>query len=286
MLAWRLRHNWRQAQPGSINDKGQGLINGKKEYSFKIESGSNGWNAGELQYSFLEACANYEIEAPLDDETLYRILRDAVISYGKRTTEEKKAEKGEGKEPSLSERQLLIFEATNYLESKYIFRTNDENDEIRYFETGVLKPKGEILIKTELQAKYKGQLTIGIVREVLENIRRDTYRPKEAFDTNIAIQNLKGGLYNILTDEFLPHGDKPPIIDGKEYLSTRQSPITFNRKARPKLFGKFLNQVLYPKEIRTAIESMAYSFWRDNPIEAYFILLGTGRNGKSVLTRY
>lgn len=268
-----------------INDKGQGLINGKKEYSFKIESGSNGWNIGELQYSFLEACTNYELEAPLDDETLHRILRDAVISYGKRTTDEKKAEKGDDNEASLTDRELLILEATNYLESKYVFRTIDENDEIRYFETGALKPKGEILIKTELQAKYKGQLTIGIVREVLENIRRDTYRPKEAFDTNIAILNLKNGLYNILTGDFTPHTEKPPVINGKEYLSLRQSPITYNPKTQPKLFGRFLNQVLYPKEIRTAVEAMAYSFWRDNPIEAYFILLGTGRNGKSVLTR-
>ena len=50
------------------------------------------------------------------------------------------------------------------------------------------------------------------------------------------------------------------------------------------MFGKFLSQVLYPNEIRTAVESMAYTFWRDTPFEHLFILNGEGGNGKGVYT--
>jgi P4 family phage/plasmid primase-like protien len=51
------------------------------------------------------------------------------------------------------------------------------------------------------------------------------------------------------------------------------------------LFVQFLRQVLYPKEIRTAIELMAYTFYRDNPFEIITILFGYGANGKGVFTR-
>jgi hypothetical protein len=57
-------------------------------------------------------------------------------------------------------------------------------------------------------------------------------------------------------------------------------PIVYDPKAMPKLFGQFLHQVLYPSEIRTAIELMAYTFYRDNPFEIITILLGYGANGK------
>ncbi len=74
----------------------------------------------------------------------------------------------------------------------------------------------------------------------------------------------------------MPHDPK--------YLSIKQIPITYDKKACPKLFGKFLKDVLYPTEIRTAVETMAYTFYRDCPFEYFFILFGDGSNGKSVFT--
>ena len=43
-----------------------------------------------------------------------------------------------------------------------------------------------------------------------------------------------------------------------------------------------MKQVLYQQDIRTAVEIIAYSFIRKNLFERYFILIGTGANGKSV----
>jgi putative DNA primase/helicase len=265
-----------------IDAKGHGLINGDKAYSFDLPPT---WNLGELEYSFRQACVEYEIQAPLDDDELHRLLRNAVNEYGKKTLKESKQAETTETEPTLSEREQLILDAFNHVKSKYYFKTIDDNDEIRYYENGVFKPKGDILIKQELQKQFEGKATIGIVKEVLENVRRATYVPKDVFDANIKIQNLKNGVYNAATGEFIRHGERPPIIDGKEYLSLNQKNIMYNPRAKPRLFGQFLKQVLYPREIRTAIEAMAYSFHRDNPIEAYFILVGIGRNGKSVFTR-
>ena len=44
------------------------------------------------------------------------------------------------------------------------------------------------------------------------------------------------------------------------------------------------SEVLYPRDIRTGMEAMAYTFYRDCPIETIFILFGVGANGKSVFT--
>jgi putative DNA primase/helicase len=45
-----------------------------------------------------------------------------------------------------------------------------------------------------------------------------------------------------------------------------------------------LREVLFPNEIRTAVELMAYTFVRDNPYELLCILIGNGSNGKNVFT--
>jgi len=42
--------------------------------------------------------------------------------------------------------------------------------------------------------------------------------------------------------------------------------------------------VLWPSEIRTAIELLAYTFYRDYPFEIITVLFGYGANGKSVFT--
>jgi phage/plasmid-associated DNA primase len=105
---------------------------------------------------------------------------------------------------------------------------------------------------------------------------RRTYHKHSEIDADINIINLRNGLYNILTGELRPHSP--------DYLSVNQKPIIYSPKAKPKLFGKYLHEVLYPTEVRTAVECMAYTFYRDNPFEVITLLFGYGSNGKSVFT--
>jgi putative DNA primase/helicase len=95
-------------------------------------------------------------------------------------------------------------------------------------------------------------------------------------DADINIINVKNGLYEIANNKLLKHTP--------EYLSISQKPIVYNKRSMPKLFGKFLIQVLYRKDVKTAIDAMAYTFHRDYPIEILFILVGIGSNGKTVFT--
>ncbi|PWU81435.1 MAG: hypothetical protein DLM72_07005 [Candidatus Nitrosopolaris wilkensis] len=105
---------------------------------------------------------------------------------------------------------------------------------------------------------------------------RKTYHKREEFDVDLSIINLKNGLYNWVTDKIQDHTS--------DYLSVNQVNITYDKQAKPKLFGKYLSEVLYPNEIRTAVEMIAYTFYRKNPFEIISFLLGNGGNGKSVFT--
>ena len=160
--------------------------------------------------------------------------------------------------------------------SKHRFLTIEETKDILYYDEdkGVYVIGGEILIEKELDKTFDFKLKTADITEIRNYIMRKTYTKREEFDADLDIINLKNGLYNWRTNEFLPHSP--------DYYSLNQKPIVYNPKARPKLFIKFLRQVLYLQDIRTAVEMIAYSFIRKNLFERYFILIGTGANGKSV----
>jgi putative DNA primase/helicase len=112
--------------------------------------------------------------------------------------------------------------------------------------------------------------------EIKEHIRNRTYKSIKDFDSDLNIINLENGLYNIRTGELTPHT--------AEYLSLNQKPIIYDKDAPiPTRFIESLRQIVYPSDIRTLLELMAYTFYRDNPFEILTILFGTGSNGKSVL---
>ena len=159
---------------------------------------------------------------------------------------------------------------------KYNFITLEETKEILYYDNGVYKYGGDILIAKEAEAIAGYDLCNKDLREIISHIRRRTYHKRIEFDSNTNIYNVSNGLYNWKENKLYPHTP--------QYLSLKQKPIVYDPKAKPKLFGKFLSQVLYPANIRTAIESMAYTFLNDCPFDYFFILVGEGSNGKGVFT--
>jgi hypothetical protein len=173
----------------------------------------------------------------------------------------------------------LVEEAVRLLMAKHRFATIEENKEILYYdeEKGVYVKGGEILIDKEVDKIFGFYLRTSNINEIKKFIMRKTYVKLEEFDADLDIVNLKNGLFNLRTKQFLLHTP--------DYYSLNQKPIVYNPYARPKLFLKFLKEVLYLQEIRTAIELIAYTFIRKNIFDHYFILIGIGANGKSVFCR-
>ena len=174
------------------------------------------------------------------------------------------------------EKQELIEEATRLVLSKHRLLTIEESKEILFYDEdkGVYVSGGEILIEKEVDKTFGFKLRTSDITEIKNYVIRQTYVKKEKFDSDLDIINLKNGLYNWRTNEFFRHTP--------DYYSLNQKPIIYNSKARPKLFIKFLKEVLFLQDIRTAVEMIAYSFIRKNLFEYYFILIGRGANGKSV----
>ena len=170
----------------------------------------------------------------------------------------------------------VVEAASEAIMHRYTFLTVEETGEIWFYENGVYTRGGEIVIAKEAEAMYGYKLTKGKLSEIIAHIMRRTYHKHKEVDEDINIINVKNGLYNIDMDCLLPHSPK--------YLSVNQKPITYVKDAKPKRFWRYLREVLYPRDIRTATSAMAYTFHRDYIVEVIIILHGLGANGKGVYT--
>jgi putative DNA primase/helicase len=173
-------------------------------------------------------------------------------------------------------KEKKVRELTEILQSQYHFAAMEDTEELYFYSElhGRYKP-AKVLVKSTLEKLYTGIMT-DTVTNVYEKLARRHLVNREEFDKDIFIINMKNGLYDIRTDTLMPHT--------WQYLSLRQIPIKFDRKARSKLFGsKYLSTVVYPAQVRTLVEAMAYTLLRHNPFEIYVICVGFGSNGKSVL---
>lgn len=170
----------------------------------------------------------------------------------------------------------IVIQAVDYIEAQHKFATIEETGEIRYYKDGVYVSGGEALIERLAQAKFREQMTLNRLREIKGHIRRETMHKLAEFDIDLSIINMENGLYNWQENRLDRHNPN--------YLSLKQTTYPYVKGAKPKIFGKFLSEVLYDREVRTGVELMAYTFYRGNPFELYALLYGTGGNGKSVFT--
>ena len=212
---------------------------------------------------------------PLPEKEIISIW-DSTLDYFSRVKESQKKQEPEKKGEVQEEEIHIVEDSSENIKNKYRFLTIEESKEILYYQNGVYVTGGEVLIEKEAEILYNYKLSNKALSEIKGHIMRTTYCSRTKFDIDINIINLGNGLYNIQTGEFKQHTP--------DYPSVNQIPISYNSRARPNLFGRFLCEVLYPNEIRTAVELMAYTFYRDNPFEIIAILFGYGANGKGVFT--
>jgi P4 family phage/plasmid primase-like protien len=180
---------------------------------------------------------------------------------------------GNDKDPKSKE---VIKAASELIMKDHTFITIEETGEIWYYDKGVYMPGGEILIAKECEKIFNYDLNNERLTQIKGHIMRRTYHKNEELDADINIINLKNGLYDVDNDDLKEHTP--------EYLSINQKPITYKKDAKAERFEEFLREVLYDRDVRTAVEAMAYTFERDYPFEIIFMLYGLGNNGKTVYT--
>jgi phage/plasmid-associated DNA primase len=82
------------------------------------------------------------------------------------------------------------------------------------------------------------------IKEIRDHVIRQTLIKKEEFDSNLDIANVKNGLLNLKTGELFSHT--------RDYYSLNNIPVKYNPEAKAPKFEKFLSEVLYSEQIRTA----------------------------------
>lgn len=112
------------------------------------------------------------------------------------------------------------------------------------------------------------------LRELFSFIKSYKLTDREDFNKDPNLIPLHNGILNINTMTLRPYTP--------EDLYTIYSPVDYDPTAQCPQWTQFLSDVLYLDDIDFVQEYMGYQYWRRNPWAILIIILGHGRNGKTV----
>jgi len=130
--------------------------------------------------------------------------------------------------------------------------------------------EGKALIRWALKSETKNML-----KSMLELAKPDLAILPEEFDKDPYLFNVKNGTYNLRDDEFIEHNP--------EHLLTMMANVEYNPNKDCPNWIDFLNTIFnYNLELIEFIQkALGYSLTGDVGEDCFFILYGTGANGKS-----
>jgi putative DNA primase/helicase len=156
------------------------------------------------------------------------------------------------------------------------------NEDIYFYHNGVYKEGGETLIKQILNKGFlpfrnvynEPIISIKQSNELVEKIKFLCMDERDNFDKDLAIINMRNGLYNWQTGEFKGHDWK--------YKSLIQIPVIYNKAADCPIHRDILHEIVPKEYYILALEYFAYLLYRSYNIQSCLILYGPGGTGKSV----
>lgn len=173
-----------------------------------------------------------------------------------------------------------------------LFTLNDTR-EIYIYKNGVYVVDGvENFIKAETKRLYKESIIeqcnkmnklppdhiktadIKFCNEVLEHIKVLTSIGRNEIDKNPMLINLKNGVLNFETLEFIDHNPK--------FLQTVQIPVTYNSEAQCPKIKAFLHDIVKEEDAKVLLEFIGYCLIPDTRFQQGIMLQGEGSNGKSI----
>jgi len=126
------------------------------------------------------------------------------------------------------------------------------------------------------------ELTRSIVDSILDLVKTEVFRPNHEFDPHHRAINIQNGElhWNGAQWELKPHC--------REHYRTTQLPGSYDPRAKAPRFEKFLDEVFEndpDKDDKKVLvcEMVGYSLLSSCEYEKFFVLIGSGANGKSVL---
>jgi P4 family phage/plasmid primase-like protien len=179
----------------------------------------------------------------------------------------------------LEKRTDDVTELTDQIMKEYTFKTMRDTKEIYYYDNnkGLYVNGGEWLIQERAEILNSKVRTVQ-VNEVINHIRRRTAVDRSQFDSTPDILNLQNGFLNIKTGQFTEHSSS--------HLSLIQLPVPYNPEAECPNILKFLEEVLQPQDVSTALQIIGYCIYKSAKYEKAIMLYGrSGDNGKGTFIR-
>ena len=154
----------------------------------------------------------------------------------------------------------------------FVFITPKDTQEIFYYNDGIYHPNGEVLIKEEVQKRIPS-ITKRMKEEIIETIKGKTYIDREKINEHKNLIHLKNGIFDLET--------KKIRMFSPEIISTTQIPVKYQEGAECPKILKFLKEVVGEEQIKLTQELFGYILLRDYIFNKAFMLIGSGRNGKT-----
>ena len=168
--------------------------------------------------------------------------------------------------------------ATEIMIGRHFLTFQDTEEVLEYSDETNLYELCEPKIRAEIQYKTNYNCTTHLVNETLNTIRRTTYINRQSIAQNIEDIPLQNCIFNITTEETRPYTPsdifltKHPVIFKPREETLEENPIS-----------QFLNQITETPEDEALLRQIVgYCFYREMPFQNFFLLVGTGANGKSV----
>jgi len=158
----------------------------------------------------------------------------------------------------------------------YTLRRDNDSTELWIYENGIYTPNGKTYIKEFIRSMLGDLYKIQFVNIVIEKIVVDTYINQESFFINEDLELLPvlNGILNLKTKQLL---DFSP-----DYKFFNKIPIYYDPRVEIDAIKQFLYDILKDKnDIDVIQELLGYLLLREYRYEKAFMLLGTGRNGKT-----
>jgi len=150
---------------------------------------------------------------------------------------------------------------------RYNYKKKVWTDDAEEYLRNVLRLK---IFSDEMQQKK-------YVEEVVSYIRDVCWTDEDVKSLPLHLIPFKNKIYDLKSDKFIEYSN--------EYFVTAKLPIELdeNEKDYSKI-DKFLEEIVQDKK-HTLYELMAYCLYRDYPYQKFFILYGSGQNGKSAFLK-
>ncbi len=160
------------------------------------------------------------------------------------------------------------------IKKDFRFATMRDNEDLYVYKDGIYQREAEVLIKEEARRRLTNDLARVIhINETVAHIKETSYVDRNKFNNPHNLIAAKNGLLDVLTGVLQPHTP--------EKMITTKIPVTYNKDAACPNIMKFLSEIHHKEDIPIIQEIVGYCLLKNYPFAKAFMLLGSGRNGKS-----